>query len=372
MHLEFAKLPTLQNVYREVIETEDLAHLEERLESKTEDMVLLKEKCDRGNIDALRIMAVRLMETNKHTEQALDILTDLLKAQDAKATFMMGYGYILNPEEAELGLKLTLRAIDLGATPQMFYVAGICFRDGIGTQEDAEESAKYLKEAADQDYNLACDLYGHYLITGYGVEKNAKSGFDIIEAAAHRHSVVAMNSLGVLCQKGEIYPPASGYDAYYWYEKAAEFGDVLAALNLGKLLIIGNLVEAEPEKAYKYFKKAATAGHPEAAYNLGLCYLNGEGVEENKRIANDWFLKAAKKGHPGSLFNIGVSYLNGIGYSQDMIKAFQFAVLAAAQGYSPDLLEALNEQVKGRKRRKGLKLASNFATEHRLKTLQMI
>ena len=97
----------------------------------------------------------------------------------------------------------------LEATPQMQYIAAICFRDGIGTQENPEKSAALLKESAEQNYDLACDLYGQYLLDGYGVEQNAKAGFDIIDRAANRGSIISMNSLAVLCQKGEIYPDTS-------------------------------------------------------------------------------------------------------------------------------------------------------------------
>lgn len=370
MYLEAAYIPTLERVFQELVLPEELAHLDESKAAGAEDMVFLTSKCDQGDPDALRIMAVRLLRSGNQTELGMDTLMSLFRAGDPKATFMLGFGNIQDPEGQELGLELIGRAIDLEATPQMQYIAAICLRDGIGAAENPERSAKYLKAAADALYDPACDLYGNYLIEGYGIERDTKAGFDVIEAAALRGFVIAMNSIGVLCQKGEIYPPASGYDAYYWFEAAANASNPLAALNLGKLLMAGKLVEADPAKAADYFRKAADMGHKQALYELALCYFNGEGVQEDKKIANHWFLEAAKLAHPTALYNLAVSHLNGIGYPKDMIKAFQFASLATAQGHSIELFEALDQQMKERHKRKGLSLASLFADEHDLKSIK--
>lgn len=371
MYLEVAYIPTLERVFQELVLPEELAHLDESKTLDIEEMIFLSSKCEEGDPDALRIMAVRLLQSESQTELGMDTLMSLFRAGDPKATFMLGFGNIQDPTAQDLGFDLMTRAIDIEATPQMHYIAAICLRDGIGTDKNPERSAIYLKAAVDALYNPACDLYGNYLIDGYGIEQDTKAGFNMIEAAAHRGFVPSMNSLGVLCQKGEIYPPASGYDAYYWFEAAAKLSDALAALNLGKLLMAGKLVDAEPVQAAEWFRKAADLGHRQGQYELALCYFKGEGVEEDKEIANYWFLEAAKQAHPTALYNLAVSHLNGTGYPKDIVKAFQFASLSTAQRHSTELFEALDQQMKTRDKRRGLDLASEFAEKYGLNSIKV-
>ena len=57
------------------------------------------------------------------------------------------------------------------------------------------------------------------------------------------------------------------------------------------------------EEAFTWFTKAANQGDIYAEYNLGICYENGNGVKRNVPEAVKWFTKAAEKGHPRAAEN---------------------------------------------------------------------
>ena len=61
--------------------------------------------------------------------------------------------------------------------------------------------------------------------------------------------------------------------------------------------------KGQHEEAFKWFMKAANQGDIYAEYNLGICYENGNGVKRNVPEAVKWFTKAAEKGHPKAAEN---------------------------------------------------------------------
>src|ERR1700752_910776 len=56
----------------------------------------------------------------------------------------------------------------------------------------------------------------------------------------------------------------------------------------------GEGTEKNLEKAFYWYQKAAENGDIDAQYNLALLYKNGEGTEENLEKAFYWYQKAAE------------------------------------------------------------------------------
>lgn len=57
-------------------------------------------------------------------------------------------------------------------------------------------------------------------------------------------------------------------------------------------------------KAFYYYKKAAKYGNPCASYNLGLCYLLGKGVKVNINKAIDLLMYASEKNYPDAYYQL--------------------------------------------------------------------
>jgi TPR repeat protein len=46
----------------------------------------------------------------------------------------------------------------------------------------------------------------------------------------------------------------------------------------------------------KWFRKAAVQGHADALFNLGVCHANGTGLVRNDLLAYQWYLLASANG----------------------------------------------------------------------------
>lgn len=95
------------------------------------------------------------------------------------------------------------------------------------------------------------------------------------------------------------------------FKKAADYGHVAAAANLGALYLEGIGVERNFKEAFKYSKYAADLGDIDALNNLGFLYQNGFYVNKDVEKAIEYFSKAAKLGNPVSQFNLGKIYFTG-------------------------------------------------------------
>ncbi|MCL2212067.1 MAG: sel1 repeat family protein [Treponema sp.] len=79
-------------------------------------------------------------------------------------------------------------------------------------------------------------------------------------------------------------------------QKAADKGITDAEYDMGGCLMLGEVIEADYDKAFKYFQKAAGKGHTEAQVDLAFCYEKGSGVPQDYTKAAHWYEKAAAQG----------------------------------------------------------------------------
>ena len=77
---------------------------------------------------------------------------------------------------------------------------------------------------------------------------------------------------------------------------------------------------------------AAALNHVDAQYQLGLLMMEGEGVEHDMQKAALCFYAAAMQGHVYSQYNLAIMYEEGIGVEQNPEMAVKFYKAAARQG----------------------------------------
>lgn len=81
------------------------------------------------------------------------------------------------------------------------------------------------------------------------------------------------------------------------WERAARFGDIDAARNLGHLYRQGLGVEQDSHIAVAWYQVAADAGMPAAQYNLGMLHLNGgPNLPPDRDRGMAWLTRAAEAG----------------------------------------------------------------------------
>lgn len=85
--------------------------------------------------------------------------------------------------------------------------------------------------------------------------------------------------------------------SYYYFNKAAESGNLTGFYNAGYMLYKGLGCEQNYEKAFACFEKGAKMDYAPTMYMLGLCYRNGYGVERSDGNANYWLGEADRRAY---------------------------------------------------------------------------
>lgn len=114
---------------------------------------------------------------------------------------------------------------------------------------------------------------------------------------------------------------------------AADRGEAVAQLALGRIFDEGDGVPENDHEAYRWYRAAAEQGLSLAQYLLAQMYQNGVGKREpDPAQALKWYTKAAEQADVRAQFSLSVLYANGEGVEQDDLKAYMWANLAAAAG----------------------------------------
>ncbi len=149
---------------------------------------------------------------------------------------------------------------------------------------------------------------------------------------AEQGDAEAMEELGYLYFNGDGVQQ-NDYEAFQWFQKAAQHGIVEAYFYLGLIYSDGKVVPQDYVKALKYYKISAEHGEAAAETNIGLMYSKGRGVKQNYAEAVKWYRKAAEKGYAAAQNNLGEMYAHGRGVEQDISQAIKWFTLAAKQGF---------------------------------------
>jgi TPR repeat protein len=86
--------------------------------------------------------------------------------------------------------------------------------------------------------------------------------------------------------------------AFIWYKRAAEAGNLLAMGKLGNYYYNGveGIVSVKKDSAFYWYMMGAKNGDSIAMYNVGVMYNNGDGVKKSKGSADTWLKKAYDHG----------------------------------------------------------------------------
>lgn len=210
-------------------------------------------------------------------------------------------------------------------------VLGFCLSEGIGTEHDFAEGAKWYRKAAEHGDAGAQAYLGLCYAQGQGLTENIAEAIKWWRKAAEQGDAMAQSNLGVCYATGNGVAEDK-QEAVKWYRKAVEQGDAFSQRILGICYMVGEGVAENKREAVKLFRKAAEQGDAIAQNNLGCCYANGEGVAKDDAEAVKWYRKAAKQGNADAQCNLGDCYLNGQGVSENEGEAIKWFSKAAEQG----------------------------------------
>jgi len=188
---------------------------------------------------------------------------------------------------------------------------------GLGVTEDKAEAVKWYRKAAEQDNILAQYELGTCYAGGQGIEKNDIEAVKWYRKAAERGNLRAQKSLSIHYSTG-LGVEKDKAESMKWMRKAAEQGSAFEQWKLGMEYSLGNrLVENEDDfvrwhiknsmlnspvsvmrdrEAVKWYRRAADQGFVWAQRDLGECYVKGKGVVKNELLAYQWYLLASANG----------------------------------------------------------------------------
>lgn len=96
-----------------------------------------------------------------------------------------------------------------------------------------------------------------------------------------------------ITSKGKMTTVITPADAKYWYNLAAENGNLEAQAKLGNLLTNPKNSLVTQKEGVKWLTRSADSGDFEAMYSLGLLYSKGAVIEANKDLALKYLIKSA-------------------------------------------------------------------------------
>lgn len=152
------------------------------------------------------------------------------------------------------------------------------------------------------------------------------------KAQERKLSPSEMRNMGIDYEYGQNGKTKNLAEAFKWYKKAAEAGDLEGQYKLGVCYDWGKGVPQDAPKGAYWYCKAAERGHVYAQYMIGLCYDKGVGVEQDYIQAVYWYKKSADQGYAYAQVNLGNCYYQGKGIGKDNSMARYWWQKAADQG----------------------------------------
>ena len=172
-------------------------------------------------------------------------------------------------------MKLYAEAAALGHTVAMVNYGGMLGKRG----DPAGEFSHYRKAAELGDLLGAYNLAVAYR-DGIGTEVNGAEAARWFDKAAAAGDETAAFNLGVLFDDGSLVPEDNARAAAF-YKLAAERGSVDAMINLGLMLESGEGIAQDLAAAAGYFGQAAERGDSYGKLKLGLMQQSGKGIVKN-------------------------------------------------------------------------------------------
>ena len=226
-------------------------------------------------------------------------------------------GDLYENQQFEESAKYLLQAAELGHPLAQTYYGG-CLKKGIGVPQDMAAAVEWYRKAADQNFAVAFYELAVCYENGEGVERNLDEALAWYQKALAGGIEEAQSAI-IRVEKTKAVESSPEAEAVALYQKAleyfdrqdrdvecadllrqsAELGYVWAQLFYGRFLTKGIGTALDPASAVEWFRKAADQDCPAAFYELGVCYENGEGVEKNLDEAEVWYRKAVNGGFEG-------------------------------------------------------------------------
>lgn len=153
-----------------------------------------------------------------------------------------------------------------------------------------------------RDYNAALQLLAGNRLAAAVERLNAlaRNGF---APAQFRLGVLYLHGTGV---------PQQPRQAAYWFDRAAQQGDVGGRYSMARLYISGVGVDRNLKLAAGFLEPLAEQNYAPAQFELGLLYDVGIDGERDLEQAERWIRRAAENDHPKAIQAMIQAYKRGL------------------------------------------------------------
>jgi TPR repeat protein len=163
--------------------------------------------------------------------------------------------------------------------------------EGRGVVQDAPESARYLKLAADQGLAEAQFRYGLLLYRSVVNGLYASVAAEYLRLAAGQGFAEALSEFGKHINEGASVLDWTGVVQYF--ERAADRGVSYAQFAFGLFLVSCK----KYVQGAKYLKLSADQNNSEGEFWYGKCLRDGKGVPQNRAAAQVYLNRSAHRGN---------------------------------------------------------------------------
>lgn len=187
-------------------------------------------------------------------------------------------------------------------------LAGIAFLDGKVVPEDVDQSASWIRAAAETGHPMGQNMLGNLYNSGSGMPQDPVKAVEWFGKAAAQGYAQAQNNLGAAYRHGRGVA-ANAAEASRLFRLAAEQGNIAGQVNLAFACSTGQGVATNEREAAAWFREAAEQGDPVGQIQIGLAYYQGRGVGKDKGEAERWYKKASDQGDATGSYFYGLLYL---------------------------------------------------------------
>lgn len=187
------------------------------------------------------------------------------------------------------------RAAELGH-PGAANNLGLLFHAGRGVAQDHAEARRWFARAVAAGFGGANVNLGVMAFYGQGGPRDLDEARNLLTTAAGAGDVRAMTLLGSWSYEGAGARRSTGPRPRVGYTVAAERGVVVAQHRLGRMLLTGDGVDADPVEGVRWLRAAAEAGDVAAQRELARCLQRGDGGTADPEGARAWLARAAAGG----------------------------------------------------------------------------
>lgn len=212
---------------------------------------------------------------------------------------------------------------------------------------DKATAIYWLRKAADQKFGDADSILGSFCMR---IHAAAQMGDDPKDQYAY--ATILYHGVKSVPYTAEANP----FTANYFFEMAANQGDIQARMHLAEWHLINNL----QTKAFHHYKIAADAGNAEAQNFVGTQYRDGRVVCHDHQLAFKYFKRASEQQHAEAECNLACFYFAGTVKKADYKKALKLFKRSFDNGCARALLFI------GLMHHRGLGVQKDIVTAHAL------